>query len=276
MVSVHASHASATDGLSLQQSSDGTNWDVTDAYTIPAATGKVYSIPRQARYFRVVYTNGGTGQTTFRLQTILNRTGTRTTSQRPSDAYTNETDLEQNQSFLMGYNGSTWDRVRVVSTTGEVRVMSHRETTRIAITSGGLTTATTAYTAGDQLGTQFTFTNASRASGGTGTIIGATVISAADIIGAIDLVVTRASVTLAGDNNAYAISDADALNVVGVIQMAGAFDIGNNRIAQAFNLAIPYDCSGGTSLFGSLITRVGHTFFAATTDLLVTLWVERN
>lgn len=117
-ISVIASHASATDGLSIQQSSDNSNWDVTDTYTIPAATSKTYSVPRQARYFRVVYTNGATLQTSFRLQTILNRLGARVSSQRPNDGYSNETDLEQAQSFNMGYNGTTWDRLRSDTTNG--------------------------------------------------------------------------------------------------------------------------------------------------------------
>lgn len=115
-VTVFSNVASASDGISIQQSSDNTNWDITDTYTIAAATGKTYVVPRQARYFRIVYTNGGTNQASFRLQTILNKTGTAPSSQRPSDAYTNETDLVQNQVFLMGYNGSTWDRIRTVGT----------------------------------------------------------------------------------------------------------------------------------------------------------------
>jgi len=115
-ISVIASHASATDGLSIQQSSDNTNWDITDTYTIPATTGKTFSVPRQAKYFRVVYTNGATLQTSFRLQTILNRAAARVSSQRAGDGYSNETDLEQQQAFLMGYNGSTWDRVRTTGT----------------------------------------------------------------------------------------------------------------------------------------------------------------
>lgn len=118
-VSVFSDVASATDGLSLQQSSNGTNWDITDTYTVSlsaAGAGKTYVVPRQARFFRVVYTNGGTNQTSFRLQTILNRTATAPSSQRASDGYTNETDLVQNQAFLMGYNGTTWDRIRTVGT----------------------------------------------------------------------------------------------------------------------------------------------------------------
>lgn len=159
---------------------------------------------------------------------------------------------------------------------GGLHVVSHVDTLRIAVDSGGLTTATTAYTAGDQVGTQFTLASAARASGGTGRIASVVLTSAADIIGAYDVVFMRSSITLAADNAAFAISDAHAKAVLGIVQLAGAFDIGNNRIAQAHNLAIPYDCSGGTSLYAALITRAGHTFFGATTDLQLQVFVERN
>ena len=162
--------------------------------------------------------------------------------------------------------------------TGEQRVMAHRELVRVAVTSSGLTTSATAYTAGDQTGAQFTITGAARASGGSGVITGIQLISAADTIGAFDVVFTDSSITLAADNAAYAISDADALKIVGLVQLVGAFDIGNNRIAQAFNLAIPYVCSGGTSLYASLITRaaIAATPFAAGTDIQLNIYMERN
>lgn len=158
-------------------------------------------------------------------------------------------------------------------------VVAHRDLKRISVASGGLTTAATAYTAGDQVGTQFTFANAARVSGGSGTIVGVQIISAAVTIGTFDLVVTDSSITLAADNAAYAISDADALKVVALIQLAGGFSLGaNNRISQAFNLAIPFVCSGSASLFGGLITRstIAATPFAAVTDLQVILYVEWN
>lgn len=120
-VYVFTSHASATDGLSMQQSSDGTNWDVVDSYTVPAMTagqGRTYGIQVTARYFRVVYTNGGTGQTTFRLQTIFHKIEQRSSSVRPQDARTNEIDTSEMTSYLMGYNGSTWDRLRSDTTNG--------------------------------------------------------------------------------------------------------------------------------------------------------------
>lgn len=171
-----------------------------------------------------------------------------------------------------GVDGSAVD----TSDTNPLPVSARRDLLAVRVLSGGLTIATTAYTAGDQVGTQFAVASAARASGGTGTIIGVTLTDVNDIIGAYDVVFSNASITLAADNAAYAISDADSLKVIGIAQLAGAFDIGNNRIAQAFNLAIPYDCSGSTSLFAGLICRVGHTFFTAVTDLQLTVWVERN
>jgi hypothetical protein len=163
-----------------------------------------------------------------------------------------------------------------VSSTGEMQTLARRDLQRIAVGVTGVTTATTAYVAGDQVGTQITLANAARISGGSGVIVGATLIDQSDIIGAYDLAIFDSSVTLAADNAAFAISDADSLKIVALIQLAGAFDLTNNRVAQAYNLAIPYVCSGGTSLFAALITRAGHTFFTAGALPQVNVYVERN
>lgn len=124
-VNVFSDQASATDGISMQQSSDGTNWDITDVYTVAASTGKVFSVQPGAKFFRVVYTNGVTLQGSFRLQTIYKYVATKASSQRAGDGYSNETDLEQNQAFPMWYNGVTWDRARNGSGTasGALRVV---------------------------------------------------------------------------------------------------------------------------------------------------------
>jgi hypothetical protein len=163
-----------------------------------------------------------------------------------------------------------------VSSTGEMQTLARRDLQRIAVGVTGVTTATTAYVAGDQVGTQITLANAARLSGGSGVIVGATLIDQSDIIGAYDLAIFDSSVTLAADNAAFAISDADSLKIVALIQLAGAFDLTNNRVAQAYNLAIPYVCSGGTSLYAALITRAGHTFFTAGALPQVAVYVERN
>lgn len=173
-------------------------------------------------------------------------------------------------------NGTLDDSTAIVGDAQGLWVLPRRDLQRISVQSSGLTTASTAYTAGDQVGAQFTFANAARASGGSGMIVGCTLISAAVNIGAYDLVLTDSSITLAADNAVWAVSDADALKTVGAIQMGGTFQSTNNRFSQSYSMAMPYVCSGGTSLFGSLITRLGHTFFAAATDLQVILYVERN
>lgn len=155
-------------------------------------------------------------------------------------------------------------------------VVIRRDTRTISVASGGLTTATTAYSAGDQVGSQFTLANAARAADGTGRIKAVTLVDAADIIGPYDVLITDASITPASDNAAFSISDSDALHIVALIPLTGAYDLGANRLCQAVNLDIPYLCSGGTSLYANLITRAGHTFFGATTNLQLNVWVERD
>ncbi len=91
-VTMFSDVASATDGLSFQQSSDGTNWDNTDDYNYVGGTGKIYSIQPGARYFRVVYTNGNTNQGTFRLQTVFKKTSSLSSSHRISDNLSPEDD----------------------------------------------------------------------------------------------------------------------------------------------------------------------------------------
>ncbi len=69
-VTAFANQASAAGGLSLQFSSDNVNWDIAHTYTVAASTPRTVVESVYARYFRVVYTNGATAQTAFRLQTI--------------------------------------------------------------------------------------------------------------------------------------------------------------------------------------------------------------
>lgn len=78
----------ATDGLKLQFSSDGVNVDTTIQrfYTAAmAGSAQTFKVPKFAKYLRVVYRNGGTGQATFRLQTILSGQALNSTGPRPAD-----------------------------------------------------------------------------------------------------------------------------------------------------------------------------------------------
>lgn len=73
VVSVFADQASATSGLAIQFSSDNSNWDFTESFTVSASTGETHMVPVRAQYFRVTYTNGSTPQGAFRLQTVLSK-----------------------------------------------------------------------------------------------------------------------------------------------------------------------------------------------------------
>jgi len=117
-VAVFADQASAVDGLQIQQSSNGTNWDVSDAYTIPAAAGRVFSVAVSARFMRIVYTNGATAQAAFRLQIKLHKSYSKSSSVRPQDARSNDNDFEEMLAHNMVYNGASWDRARGDATNG--------------------------------------------------------------------------------------------------------------------------------------------------------------
>lgn len=105
-INVYSDVASATDGLVIQQSSDGSNVDHDDKYTVPAGTGKNYSINPYARYMRATYTNGVVAQTEFRLQTIL-KGNAKPSSHRIQDSISDDDDAELVKAVLTGKaNGS--------------------------------------------------------------------------------------------------------------------------------------------------------------------------
>ena len=101
-VSVYSDQASAIDGLSVQQSTDGTNWDHIDVFNVPAATGKTFSFNPSAKWMRVVYTNGAVDQFEFRLQTILKSVYSKPSSHRIQDSISTDDDAELVKSVLTG------------------------------------------------------------------------------------------------------------------------------------------------------------------------------
>lgn len=140
-------------------------------------------------------------------------------------------------------------------------------------TSSGLTTATTAYTDGDQLGAIISF-NLGTASA---IIMSATLIDKANIVGAVDLFLFDRSVTLAADNAAGpAVSDADALFLLGIIEFPYPRLMGNNRALNIDSLAIEVTANASNTIYGALVTRSGHTFFGAAGDLQVRLGCTKD
>lgn len=191
------------------------------------------------------------------------------------DGYSNAGHV-QAMKLISGVNGETAPVGADTDTTSKrgLFVESHLRMVRLAASVAGASTGT-AYTAGDQVGSEFSLASAVRYSGGTGRILGVSLVDKSDVIGAYDIIFTKSSITLAGDNSAWAISDTHAQEIIELISLGGAVDIGNNRFSRAMGLAIPFKCDA-TTLYASLITREGHAAFGASTDLYLQVYVDQD
>lgn len=111
MVMTTSDVASATDGLSVEFSPDGVNWDNTDEFTIMAGAAKTFSFQPSGAYMRVVYTNSGDAQSYFRLQTILKSTYVKPSSHRIQDNIVDEDDAELVKAVITGEDNAGTFRV---------------------------------------------------------------------------------------------------------------------------------------------------------------------
>lgn len=73
-VNVRSDVASATNGLKVEFSPDGINWDHSHQTTYTGGNGVGYIFNAEYKFARVVYTNSAVSQTSFRLQTIFKTT----------------------------------------------------------------------------------------------------------------------------------------------------------------------------------------------------------
>ena len=105
--SVYSDVASAIDGLVIEFSTDMINWFWNDTYSIEATKGKTFSVQTQARFMRVRYINGITGQGVFALETTLKPVYIKPSSHRVGDSISAEDDAELVKSVLSGQNEVT-------------------------------------------------------------------------------------------------------------------------------------------------------------------------
>ena len=113
-----SSHDSATDGMTVEWSTDNSNWDKMESFTYTAADGaRHFQFPIAAQHFRVNYTNGGTGQTTFRVQTIFHTVYIGTTIHRLVDSVNPDRSATLSKSITMAQAAGTGDFVPVQATT---------------------------------------------------------------------------------------------------------------------------------------------------------------
>lgn len=116
-VTIDSSHDSATDGIQLQFSTDNSNWDVEHLFTYTAANGaRIFQLGAHTRYFRLVYTNGGTSQTHFRVQTLLLHSDIITTIHRLVDSTSPDRSATVVKSIIMGQAAGSGNFVPVQTT----------------------------------------------------------------------------------------------------------------------------------------------------------------
>jgi hypothetical protein len=133
-----------------------------------------------------------------------------------------------------------------------------------------------AYASGDQMGAIIEIPAILPTNGGLAKLISVVVVDKDDEGGAFDLMLWSASVTLAADNAAVSISDADALLFLGKVAIASADyeDVGGAKLATKTGVAIPVTgASTSKSVYLSLISKDSKTY-TATSDLVIKLGFE--
>jgi hypothetical protein len=148
-VTVFASHASATNGLAIEQSSDGVAWDFVDSFTILAATTKSFSVQAALRFLRVRYTNGATPQTAFRLQTVYKQVYGKPSTHKVQAGIVGEDDCELVKAVVAGQSAgkvfniaATAGGLLAAATAGEA-VAAGVVAGTVDVISGRVTTAAT-------------------------------------------------------------------------------------------------------------------------------------
>jgi hypothetical protein len=99
-IAISTDVASAVNGLVISQSTDGTNWQWADQYSVAAGASKPFLVNRVARYVKVDYTNGAAPQTSFFLSTILNPFHVPGSSHKIKDDIINDDDAPVNISVI--------------------------------------------------------------------------------------------------------------------------------------------------------------------------------
>jgi len=139
-VQLDSSHDSATDGMTFQFSIDDTNWDDVSLFTYTAADGaRRFQFPVTGQYFRIVYTNGGTGQSHFRVQTILHATNVLTSIHRLADTTHPDRSAQIVKAALVAQAAGSGDFTTIDATAGGNLKVSLEE---VAGPVGGGTEAT--------------------------------------------------------------------------------------------------------------------------------------
>jgi len=110
---------SAALGLVVEWSTNGTDIDNTDAYSVAANAGRTFTFGATYKFARVKYTNGATPQGFFRLQTQFKRGSIKSSSHRLGDTLHDDNDAELVIAAIEGKDEAGFFRqVRVLESGG--------------------------------------------------------------------------------------------------------------------------------------------------------------
>lgn len=149
---------------------------------------------------------------------------------------------------------------------------------QLTLTSSGLTTATTAYTSGDQLGAVLSLPLGS--AGDTGgyqqtivTLKDLWITDRSDLVTTVDCYFFNASpASAAGDNNAVSFSDADIETLCSpVVNLGTNTDLALNKTTGAASWWERTMILPAGTLYVVMVTKSAHTFFGAGTDIKLNL-----
>lgn len=97
---INADVASSSDGLQMQFSTDAVNVDREKKVSV-GTSGATHTLVHIARYFRIVYTNGTTGQATFRMQTIHHQYKSKDLTSTLDQTLSNDSDLQLTRAVIV-------------------------------------------------------------------------------------------------------------------------------------------------------------------------------
>lgn len=114
---INTDQASATNGLSMEFSSDGTNIDRQKQVTFSGVlANQAHTLTHIAKFFRVVYTNGSTIQGHMRLQVIHHKSKNKQLTSTITENITDSVDVQNVRSVIVGRKGDgTYSNVKIDS-----------------------------------------------------------------------------------------------------------------------------------------------------------------
>jgi hypothetical protein len=150
-----------------------------------------------------------------------------------------------------------------VTTAGQLEVLAGGSTVAVTVTP---TIDTTAYAAGDQIGTVQTLSNVFRLStNGTSTLQSITVLDLAKQNIPLDFLFFNASPTTGSNNAPVSISDSEmGTKCIGMVTLGSNYsNLADNSISTTGQLGIPLSVASGTSLFVVVVARFAATYGVA-------------